>query len=156
MHIRLLAVGDRQPSWVDEAFGIYTERLPREWKFRLDTLATARRNRKEKSRQAMAVEGDRLLARLGSTEQVVLLDERGKQLSSRGLAARLNDWQTDGRDLCFIIGGPDGVSDAVRQRADFAWSLSQLTLPHGMARVLFAEQLYRAWSLQAGHPYHRA
>ena len=156
MHIRLLAVGDRQPSWVNEAFGIYTERLPREWKFRLDTLVTARRNRKEKSRQAMVVEGEQLLARLGSTEQVVLLDERGKQLSSRGLAARLNDWQTDGRDLCFIIGGPDGVSDAVRQRADFAWSLSQLTLPHGMARVLFAEQLYRAWSLQAGHPYHRA
>lgn len=156
MHIRLLAVGDRQPSWVDEAFGIYTGRFPREWKFRLDTIATVRRNKNESSQKAMAAEGEQILAKLVATEQVVLLDERGKELSSRTLAARLADWQSDSRDLCFIIGGPDGVPDTIRQRADFIWSLSQLTLPHGMARVLLAEQLYRAWSLQAGHPYHRA
>jgi len=156
VHFRLLAVGDRQPSWVDEAFGIYSARFPREWKFRLDAIATVRRNKNDKSQQAMATEGEQILTRLSATEQVVLLDERGKELTSRTLAARLTDWQVDSRDLCFIIGGPDGVSDAVRQRADFAWSLSQLTLPHGMARVLLAEQLYRAWSLQAGHPYHRA
>ncbi len=155
MHFRLLAVGDRQPSWVDDAFGIYAARFPREWKFRLDVIATARRNKNEKSLQAMAAEGEQILAKLNRKEQVVLLDERGKELTSRALAARLTDWQTDSRDLCFIIGGPDGVSDAIRQRADFTWSLSQLTLPHGMARVLLAEQLYRAWSLQAGHPYHR-
>ncbi len=155
MHFRLLAVGDRQPSWVDEAFGIYAARFPREWKFRLDVIATARRNKNEKSLQAMVAEGDQILAKLNRTEQVVLLDERGKELTSRALAARLTDWQTDSRDLCFIIGGPDGVSDAIRQRADVTWSLSRLTLPHGMARVLLAEQLYRAWSLQAGHPYHR-
>ncbi|NNF40002.1 MAG: 23S rRNA (pseudouridine(1915)-N(3))-methyltransferase RlmH, partial [Woeseiaceae bacterium] len=71
------------------------------------------------------------------------------------LAARLGDWQSDGRDLSFVIGGPDGVNEACRQRADFVWSLSRLTLPHGLARVLLAEQLFRAWSLQAGHPYHR-
>lgn len=156
MHIRLLAVGDRQPSWVDEAFGIYTGRFPREWKFRLDTIATVRRNKNDRSQKAMAAEGEQILAKLVATEQVVLLDERGKELTSRTLAARLADWQSDSRDLCFIIGGPDGVPDAIRQRADFVWSLSQLTLPHGMARVLLAEQLYRAWSLQAGHPYHRA
>lgn len=155
MHIRLLAVGDRQPSWVDEGFGIYTERYPREWKFRLDTIATVRRIKSDKSRQAMLAEGEQILAKLTTTEQVVLLDERGKQLTSRSLATRLTDWQRDSRDLCFIIGGPDGVSDACRQRANFTWSLSQLTLPHGMARVLLAEQLYRAWSLQSGHPYHR-
>lgn len=156
MHIRLLAVGDRQPSWVDDAFGIYTERFPREWKFRLDTIPTVRRNKNDKSRQAMEAEGELITAKLGSTEQVVLLDERGKQLSSKSLASKLSDWQADGRDLCFIIGGPDGVSDRVRQRADMMWSLSQLTLPHGMARALLSEQLYRAWSLQSGHPYHRA
>jgi len=156
VHIRLLAVGDRQPSWVDDAFGLYTERYPREWKFRLDTIATVRRNKSDKSRHAMLAEGELILAKLTTTEQVVLLDERGKQLTSRSLAKRLTDWQRDSRDLCFIIGGPDGVSDACRQRADFTWSLSQLTLPHGMARVLCAEQLYRAWSLQSGHPYHRA
>lgn len=155
MHIRLLAVGERQPSWVDEAFGIYAERFPREWKFRLDTIATVRRRKNDKSRQAMTAEGEQILARLGATEQVVLLDEQGKQLTSKLLAARLKSWQTDGRDLCFVIGGPDGVSDNCRQRANFTWSLSQLTLPHGLARVLFAEQMFRAWSLQTGHPYHR-
>ncbi len=156
MHIRLLAVGDRQPSWVDDAFDIYSERYPREWKFRLDTIATVRRNKSKQSSQAMARESEQILAKLSSREQVVLLDERGKQLTSDSLTAKLTEWQQDGRDLCFIIGGPDGVSEACRQRADFRWSLSQLTLPHGMVRVLFAEQLYRAWSLQAGHPYHRA
>ena len=156
MHIRLLAVGDRQPSWVDDAVGIYTERFPREWKFQLDTIPTVRRSKNDKSRQAMQAEGELIAAKLSPSEQVVLLDERGLQLSSKSLAAKLSDWQADGRDLCFIIGGPDGVSDAVRQRADMMWSLSQLTLPHGMARALLSEQLYRAWSLQTGHPYHRA
>jgi len=156
VHIRLLAVGDRQPSWVDEAFGKYTGRYPREWKFRLDTIQTIRRNKNDKSRQAMEAEGTLILEKLGSDEQVVLLDERGKQLSSKSLASRLSEWQTDGRDLCFIIGGPDGVSGLVRQRADWMWSLSQLTLPHGLARALLSEQLYRAWSLQTGHPYHRS
>lgn len=155
MHIRLLAVGDRQPSWVDEAFGIYTARFPREWKFRLDVIPTARRNKNDKSRQAMEAEGELILAKLNSAEQVVLLDERGKQFDSKGLATRMLDWQSDGRDLCYVIGGPDGVSESVRRRADISWSLSQLTLPHGLARVFFAEQLYRAHSLQTGHPYHR-
>jgi len=141
---------------VDDAFGIYTERFPREWKFRLDTIPTVRRNKNDKSRQAMETEGELITAKLSSDEQVVLLDERGKQLTSKSLASKLSDWQADGRDLCFIIGGPDGVSDRVRQRADMMWSLSQLTLPHGMARALLSEQLYRAWSLQSGHPYHRA
>jgi len=156
VHIRLLAVGDRQPSWVDEAFGKYTGRYPREWKFRLDTIQTIRRNKNDKARQAMEAEGTLILEKLRSDEQVVLLDERGKQLSSKSLASRLSEWQIDGRDLCFIIGGPDGVSGLVRQRADWMWSLSQLTLPHGLARALLSEQLYRAWSLQTGHPYHRS
>lgn len=155
MHIRLLAVGGRQPAWVDEAFATYAGRLPREWKFRIDTIATARRNRNDTAQKATQAEGEKLLAKLGDAERVVLLDERGKQVGSEALAARLADWQGDGRDLCFVIGGPDGVSDACRQRADFTWSLSQLTLPHGLARVLFVEQLYRAWSLLTGHPYHR-
>ena len=156
MHIRLLAVGDRQPPWVDEAFGRYAERLPREWRFRLDTIATVRRSKNNKSQQAKESEGEKILGKLGTDEHVVLLDERGKQLTSRALTATLAEWQAGGRDLCFIIGGPDGVSDACRQRANFTWSLSDLTLPHGLARVLVVESLYRAWSLQTGHPYHRA
>ena len=155
MHIRLLAVGDRQPVWVDDAVESYTARLPREWRFRLDLLATAKRSRKESAQRAIEAEGELLLSKIDSGEQVVLLDERGTQLSSKSLAQQLARWQTDGRDLCFVIGGPDGVSSAVRARADFVWSLTRLTLPHGLARVLYAEQMYRAWSLGAGHPYHR-
>jgi len=103
----------------------------------------------------MDAECEQILSRIKANEQVVLLDERGKQMTSKTLASSLSDWQADGRDLCFVIGGPDGVADACRQRADTVWSLSDLTLPHGLARVLFSEQMYRAWSLQNGHPYHR-
>ena len=155
MHLRLLAVGDRQPEWVDDAVGSYTERYPREWRFRLETLPAARRGRHEPADRALENEAARLLERFGSDERIVLLDERGRLLSSREFSLRLADWQADGRDLCFVIGGPDGVSGAVRERAEFCWSLSPLTLPHGLARVLTAEQLYRAWSLGVGHPYHR-
>ena len=155
MHIRLIAVGDRQPGWVDDAFHTYSTRFPREWKFRLDALATVRRGKTDRSGSAADAEGERILSRIEPGEQVVLLDESGNQLSSQALSKRLATWQADGRDLSFVIGGPDGVTRAVRERADFTWCLSNLTLPHGLARVLFAEQMYRAWSLQVGHPYHR-
>ncbi len=156
MHIRLLAVGDRQPGWVDDAFDSYTSRFPRDWRFRLDAIATARRTKNESTNRAIDAEGECLLAKLGPDEQVVLLDERGEHLTSKALATHLSGWQSGGRDLSLIIGGPDGVSAACRDRADFTWALSDLTLPHGLARVVLAEQLYRAWSLQTGHPYHRA
>ncbi len=156
MHIRLLAVGDRQPAWVNDAYEKYAERLPREWKFRLDAVPTVRRSKNDKSLQAMEAEGAQVLARLQDAELVVLLDERGNSLSSSGLASKLADWQRDGRDLCLVIGGPDGVSEACHRRADFKWSLSPMTLPHGLARVLVTEALYRAWSMNSGHPYHRA
>ena len=155
MHIRLIAVGDRQPSWVDAAVNIYTGRFPPQWKFHIDTIATARRSKSNQSAAAKLAEGEQILARTNRSEQIVLLDERGKQLNSEQLADALSKWQADGRDLSFVIGGPDGVSAACRERADFTWSLSSLTLPHGLARVLFTEQLYRASALLAGHPYHR-
>lgn len=155
MHIRVLAVGDRQPPWVDDAFSAYAGRFPREWKFRLDVIPTVRRQKNDKSHKAREVECELILGKVSGSELLVLLDERGRQLDSKGLATRLAHWQSDGRDLCFVIGGPDGVTDACRQRADFTWSLSSLTLPHGLARVLLVEQLYRAHSLHSGHPYHR-
>ena len=155
MHIRLLAVGDRQPSWVDDAFAVYAARLPREWKFRIDAIPTARRSKSDRSGKARQAEGERILAGVERSDFAVLLDERGRQLDSKGLARKLGQWQSDGRDVCFIIGGPDGVSADCRARADFTWSLSSLTLPHGLARVLLAEQLYRAHALRTGHPYHR-
>lgn len=155
MHIRLLAVGDRQPPWVDTAFSDYAARLPRQWQFRLEEIATAQRKKSAPAEIAVSVEGEKLLAKLKPAEFVVLLDESGRQFSSRELAGKLDEWQAVGQDIVFIIGGPDGVSTEVRQRANLIWSLSKLTLPHGLARVLFAEQIYRAWSLTTGHPYHR-
>ena len=153
MHLRLIAVGDRQPAWVDEACRNYSGRFPSHWKFRIDTIPTVRRTKAGQS--AADAEVDTILQKLRPGESLVLLDERGKGLASRDVAKKLTQWQNDGRDVAFVIGGPDGVNDSCRQRADFVWSLSPLTLPHGLARVLFTEQLYRAWSLNAGHPYHR-
>lgn len=156
MHMRLLAVGDRQPDWVDDAVRTYASRLPREWQFRIDALPTAKRGRNDDGRRAAGEEGNALLGRIGVAEQVVLLDERGRQLSSEALSGRVSTWQGHGRDVCFVIGGPDGAVPSVHERADFTWSLSSLTLPHGLARILLVEQLYRSWSLLAGHPYHRS
>lgn len=156
MHMRLLAVGDRQPGWVDDAVEKFASRLPREWQFRIDTLPTAKRARNDAGRRAVEEEGKSLLGRIGAAEYVVLLDEKGRQMSSDALSDRVSNWQSQGRDLCFVIGGPDGVAPTVEERADFVWSLSSLTLPHGLARILVAEQLYRSWSLLAGHPYHRS
>ena len=155
MHIRLQSVGDRQPSWVDSAFDGYVQRLPRQWRFRHDSISTAQRNKGAAAEIAKVAEGTKMLAKIKPAEFVVVLDERGTQFSSKELAGRLDEWQTVGQDLVFVIGGPDGVSADCLQRANLRWSLSRLTLPHGLARVLFAEQLYRAWSLTTRHPYHR-
>lgn len=155
MHVRLIAVGDRQPSWVNSAFDDYVARLPRHWQFTLDAISTARRNKSESTRVAKDAEGIKILTKIRPADYVIALDERGRQSTSKQLAGKLEEWQTVGADLVFIIGGPDGLASDVLERANAQWSLSQLTLPHGLARILFAEQLYRAWSLSAGHPYHR-
>ncbi|MFQ5546734.1 MAG: 23S rRNA (pseudouridine(1915)-N(3))-methyltransferase RlmH [Woeseia sp.] len=156
MHTRLIVVAGRQPSWVDEAFDNYAQRLPRQWKFRLDAVASVPRSKGADRASAVAAEGQRVLDRLGAGEQLVVLDERGSEISSIELAEKLSSWQASGRDLAFVIGGPDGISHTVTARADFRWSLSKLTLPHGLARILFVEQLYRAWTVSTAHPYHRA
>jgi 23S rRNA (pseudouridine1915-N3)-methyltransferase len=155
VHIRLIAIGDRQPSWVDSAFAEYAGRLPRQWQFRLQEIAAAQRNKGAVKNAAKDAEGAKILAQTKAAELVIVLDERGRQFTSRELATKIDDWQTVGQDIIFVIGGPDGVAADVLQRANLTWSLSKLTLPHGLARVLFAEQIYRAWSLLTGHPYHR-
>jgi 23S rRNA (pseudouridine1915-N3)-methyltransferase len=155
MHIRLIAVGDRQPAWVDSAFDDYAVRLPKAWQFSSFVIPVPKRGKSASPKSAIATEEQKILSAIKPQESIVLLDERGEQLDSMQLADRLQRWQSAGQDLGFIIGGPDGVTDVIRQRAGFTWSLSKLTLPHGLARVLFVEQLYRAWSIGQGHPYHR-
>lgn len=155
MHIRVLAVGGRQPAWVNAGFNDYAVRLPQNWRFALKELPTAGRGRRHAG-QAKQAEGDVIIAELAQAERMIALDERGRQPDSVALSRWLEDWQADGRDVCLVIGGPDGLSTSCLDRAERRWSLSNLTLPHGLVRVLLVEQLYRAWTLQSGHPYHRA
>ena len=151
MKLRLVAIGTRMPGWVDAGFQDYAQRLPqKELKLELIELPLAPRG--ERARQA---EGQKLLERTRDHHRVVL-DERGSPWSSTDLAARLKAWMQNGRDVALLVGGPDGHSSDVIAGADERWSLSKLTLPHALVRVLIAEQLYRAWSLNANHPYHRA
>lgn len=155
MHMRLIAVSDRQPRWVDEAFDEYVKRFPGQWRFRMQAVAPARRTGDGIAMRAVKAEGVKILKQLKPSETVVLLDETGMQFTSEGLATQLNNWQAAGSDLVFIIGGPDGVSEECTRRADLRWCLSRLTLPHGLVRVMLAEQLYRAGTLLQRHPYHR-
>jgi 23S rRNA (pseudouridine1915-N3)-methyltransferase len=157
MRARLLAVGQRMPAWADEACADYAKRL-RSGVLRIEVhaIAAGRRRDSEPPLRAIEDEGRRLLAAVQPAEYVVALDEGGRELSTRELADWLGARLAGGRDLALLIGGPDGHAPAVRERAEFRWSLSRLTLPHALARVVVAEQLYRAATLLAGHPYHRA
>lgn len=155
MRLRLVAVGQRMPVWITTGFEDYAARMPRELKLELVELPLAQRGKNADLERAKNSEGEKLIERSDNTHRVVL-DERGTAWTSTDLAARLKQWMQNGRDVSFLVGGPDGHSAAVTQVADERWSLSRLTLPHALVRVLIAEQLYRAWSLTANHPYHRA
>ena len=155
MRLRLITVGTRQPAWVDAAVTEYLRRFRAPWRLELVELEAAPRSTERAAAAAIAREGERVLAALHDRERVVLLDEQGKQLATRELADRLRRLAAESPDLALLIGGADGHAPAVRARATETWALSRLTLPHGLARVLLIEQLYRAQSLAAGHPYHR-
>lgn len=154
MRLRILAVGARQPEWVDAATHGYLRRIRPPWRLELVALESAPRGSRGAD-DAVRREGERVLAALRDRERVVLLDEGGKSLTTRDLAGRFATLAGEAPDVALLIGGPDGHAPAVRSRAAEVWSLSKLTLPHGLARVLLVEQVYRAQSLLLGHPYHR-
>jgi 23S rRNA (pseudouridine1915-N3)-methyltransferase len=155
VRIRIIAVGERMPRWVDEVVEDYTRRLSGSLKVAVTEVAAGQRSARADPAQAMQLEGQRILALLKPQEFLVALDERGTQSTTRELAQWLSGRQHDGRDLVFVIGGPDGLASDVLTRADYKLSLSKLTLPHPLVRVVLAEQLYRAHTVLAGHPYHR-
>lgn len=154
MRIRLFAVGRRPPRWAEAASAEYLKRLPSALTIEAHLLAPSRGHGGDLER-ARADEGRRLLAACGARDRIIALDERGTGWTSMELAARLRAWEQEGRDLALLIGGADGLAAECLQRAETRWSLSPLTLPHALVRVMVCEQLYRAWSLNAGHPYHR-
>jgi 23S rRNA (pseudouridine1915-N3)-methyltransferase len=155
MRVRVLAIGSRMPRWVEEAVDDYTKRLGPKLKVTLTEIPAGPRAAGRETSRAVAIESERLLAALRADEYVVALDERGKQLSTRELADWLHQRMQDGRDLAFVIGGPDGLAADVLARSQLKLSLSRLTFPHALVRVVLAEQLYRAHTVLAGHPYHR-
>ena len=155
MKLRLVAVGAKSPAWVDAGFTDYARRMPRECALELVEITPA--NRKGwPAERIRADEGERILARLGRTDRVVALDVTGKPCSTEKLANKLDDWRMTGGDVSFLIGGADGLDASCLARADESLSLSAMTFPHQLVRVMLAEQLYRAWTVLAGHPYHRA
>jgi 23S rRNA (pseudouridine1915-N3)-methyltransferase len=156
MRLQLLAIGQRMPEWVATGFAEYAGRMPRDMALTLQALPNPARSRAVDTSTLRRVEGQALLAAVPGQALVVALDEGGDVVDTRAMAGRLARWQQSGRDVALVIGGAAGLDDAVRERADWVWSLSPLTFPHMLVRILVAEQLYRAWSLLNNHPYHRA
>ena len=155
MRVRLIAVGSRMPKWVREAYEDYITRLGSSLKVSLVEIEPGPRSAGRPPQKAMEAEAQKLLGALRKDEYVVALDERGAEMTTRELAAWLKARMQDGRDLAFLVGGPDGFAPEVVARSDFKWSLSRLTFPHALVRVVLAEQLYRAHGVLANHPYHR-
>jgi 23S rRNA (pseudouridine1915-N3)-methyltransferase len=155
MRVRLLAVGTRMPAWVTEGVEEYRKRLPRDFALEVEEIAPGQRGKNADIPRAMAQEAERLRARLRGDEHVVALEVGGKPWSTEQLATHAEAWRLDGRDVALLVGGPDGLEPGLSAAADQRWSLSPLTLPHPLVRILLAEQLYRAWTLMVGHPYHR-
>ena len=156
MQIHLIAVGTRMPAWVTEGYSEYAGRLPRECSLRLVEIPPCKRRKTLNTERIMEVEGQQILAALPPRVTVIALDVRGKPWDTETLATRMQDWMQDGRDVALLVGGADGLPDDCLQRADLHWSLSAHTLPHTLVRVVIAEQVYRAWTILTGHPYHRA
>lgn len=156
MNISLIAIGTRMPEWVNEGYREYARRLPRECRLKLTEIPLGQRARSKTVERAVAEEGKRMLAELSPGEHVIALDVKGRNWSTEQLAVQFQQWMLAGRGISLLVGGPDGLSASCLERAQQRWSLSPLTLPHALVRVLLAEQLYRAWTLTVGHPYHRA
>ena len=155
MKLLVVAVGQRVPAWAQTAWDDYAKRFPPELKLELKAIKTEPRAGGKTAAQLMAAERQRIEAAIPKGTHTVVLDERGTALTTQALASRLGDWQGLGGDVALVIGGPDGLDPELRRSAQERVRLSDLTLPHAMVRVLLVEQLYRAWSVNAGHPYHR-
>lgn len=158
MRFIVVAVGHRMPEWVRTGFEEYARRMPRDAPLALKEIKPAPRGADSAAaavQRLLRAEHDRIAAALPARCRKVVLDERGAQCTTPQLAGRIARWREEGRDVAFIIGGADGTAPALKEEADLVWSLSKLTLPHALARVVLAEQLYRALSILSGHPYHR-
>lgn len=154
MKLNIISVGHKMPSWVESACAEYIKRMPRELSVQLVEVKPDKRAAGKNSEVVQEAEAKRILEVVGK-DYLIALDERGQEVTTLQLAERMVAWLGNGRDVSLIIGGADGLHSSIKQKADWLWSLSKLTLPHGMVRVLLSEQLYRAHSVIQNHPYHR-
>ena len=155
MKIRLLAVGNRMPDWVEQGVANYRKRLPRDFALEIVEITPGVRGKNADITRAIAQEGRRMQERLRGNEHLVALEVKGQPWSTERLAHEADEWRHTGNDVALLVGGPDGLEPGLSATADQRWSLSPLTLPHPLVRLMLAEQLYRAWTMLVGHPYHR-
>ncbi len=155
MQLVIAAVGHKMPGWIETGFGEYAKRMPPECRMQLKEIKPVERSGSRTAETVMAQERTRIESAIPKGSRIIALDERGKDITTVQLSQYLLQWQQDGRDVTFVIGGADGLDAEFKGAADMLIRISSLTLPHGMVRVLLAEQLYRAWSITQNHPYHR-
>lgn len=155
MRIRIIAVGTKMPAWVEQGYAEYHKRLPRDFAVELVELPLAPRSKNSDIARAMEKEGEAMLAAIGKGDTVMALEVKGKPWSTEQLAEQLAGWRMSGTNYSLLIGGPDGLAPACQALASIKWSLSPLTLPHPLVRILLIEQLYRAWTILQNHPYHK-
>ncbi|ARQ46786.1 23S rRNA (pseudouridine(1915)-N(3))-methyltransferase RlmH [Oxalobacter formigenes] len=156
MQVTVVAVGHRMPDWIESGYREYAKRMPPEWHFGLKELKPIDRSSSKTAQTVMAGEAAKILSVIPKNARIIALDEHGKDFSTVQLASNMKQWQQDGRDIVFIIGGADGLDPDLKKKADMLVRLSSLTLPHGMVRILLTEQLYRASTILQNHPYHRS
>jgi 23S rRNA (pseudouridine1915-N3)-methyltransferase len=155
MLLRLIAVGNKMPEWITAGFSDYAKRFPPGYQFSLLEIAPEKRTAQSDLHRIKETEGKKILRALQPGNLVIALDSRGQPWSTEKLAEHLTIWHSENRNVDFLVGGPEGLADACLAAAQIKWSLSNLTLPHTLVRILVAEQLYRAWSILQKHPYHR-
>jgi 23S rRNA (pseudouridine1915-N3)-methyltransferase len=155
MQLIIAAVGHKMPSWIEDGFAEYAKRMPPECRLLLKEIKPVDRSGSRTAETVMALERARIEAAIPKGSRIIALDERGRDLTTMQLSQQLGSWRQDGRDVTFVIGGADGLDAGFKAEADMLVRISSLTLPHGMVRVLLAEQLYRAWTITQNHPYHR-
>ena len=155
MHIQIVAVGNKMPEWVDKGFVEYARRFPPDMRLHLTEIPSGKRGKNADIKRILDKEGELTLQSIPRGNRIVTLEVEGKMWDTPKLAQHMQSWQMDGRDISILIGGPEGLAPSCLQASEQAWSLSALTLPHPLVRVILAESLYRAWSLNNNHPYHR-
>ncbi|MCF7971331.1 MAG: 23S rRNA (pseudouridine(1915)-N(3))-methyltransferase RlmH [Methylococcaceae bacterium] len=155
MQIHLITIGQKMPGWVKQGYDEYAKRMPRECELILKEIPAGKRGKNSDVNRIVRDEGERMLAALPKSCLIVTLDIPGKPWTTPNVSEAMRDWLDSGQDIALLIGGPEGLADSVKQAANQSWSLSKLTLPHPLVRIVVAEQIYRAWSIINNHPYHR-